>query len=175
MASPRHFTRPALRQALLSPYTEPIPAKPAHALPGSPVKSNALIPPQRLIDTLQSARRNSTVVAGLLTSPRCPWCIALIKEQLEPRVRSDQMPRLLIVEFNVDDPAEFLLPGGQRSNARQWGDTYGLKLTPTVAMLDQMARPLLAPLKGYASRDFYGAYLEEQITTANNYWQNLRS
>ncbi len=139
------------------------------------MKSNALIPPQRLIETLKSAKRNSAVVAGLLTSPRCPWCIALIKEQLEPRVRSDQMPRLMIIEFDVDDPTEFLLPANQRSTARQWGESYGLKLTPTLAMLDQMARPLLPPLKGYASRDFYGAYMEEQITAASNYWQNLRS
>lgn len=136
--------------------------------------SNTLIPPHQLTETLKSARQHSAVVAGLLTSPRCPWCVALIKEQLEPRVRSNQTPRLLIVEFNVDDPTEFLLPGGHRGTARQWGDTYGLKLTPTVAMLDQMARPLLAPLKGYASRDFYGAYLEEHITAANKYWQNLR-
>lgn len=136
--------------------------------------ANTLIAPQRLIDTLKSARRQSAVVAGLLTSPNCPWCVALIKEQLEPRLRSGQSPRLLIVEFNVDDPAEFMLPGGHRSTARRWGEAYQLKLTPTVAMLDQLARPLLPPLKGYASRDFYSAYLEEQITAANNYWQNQR-
>jgi len=137
--------------------------------------SSLLIPAHRLIETLKAARRNEIVVAGFLTSPRCPWCVAVMKEQLEPRLRSAQPPRLSIVELNVDDAAEFMLPGEQRSTARQWGETYGLKLTPTVVMLDQMARPLLEPLKGYASRDFYGAYLEEQITAASKYWQNLRS
>lgn len=139
------------------------------------MKSSALVPLARLTESLQAARRaTNTVAAGFLTSDRCPWCLAVLREQLEPRYRSDHPVRLLIVAFDIDDSLEVLFPDGKRRSARQWGDTYGLKLTPTLAMLDHMARPLLPPLKGYSSPDFYGAYLEDQITAANNYWQNRR-
>lgn len=139
------------------------------------MKSNALVPLDRLLATLQLAKRGpNTAVAGLLTSDRCPWCIAVLKEQLEPRFRAEHPVRLLIVAFDIDDPVEVLFPDGKRRSAKQWGELHRLTLTPTLAMLDQMARPLMPPLKGYSSRDFYGAYLEDQITAANNYWQNRR-
>lgn len=139
------------------------------------MKSTALVPLARLSESLQAARRGpSSVVAGFLTSDSCPWCRAVLREQLEPRFRSDHPVRLLIVAFDVDDSVEVLFPDGKRRSARQWGELHQLRLTPTLAMLDHMARPLLPPLRGYSSPDFYGAYLEDQITAANNYWQNRR-
>lgn len=137
-------------------------------------KSTQLIPAAKLASTLRAARGQSVAVAAFLTSPRCPWCIALQQEQIEPRLRADHSTKLWIIELNVDDPTEFTLPDNRRRSARQWGESLGLNLTPTIAMLDQTAKPLLPPLKGYSSRDFYAAYLEDQITAAAKYWQNLR-
>lgn len=137
-------------------------------------KSTQLIPAEKLASTLRAARGQSVAVAAFLTSPRCPWCIALQQEQIEPRLRADHSTKLWIIELNVDDPTEFTLPDNRRRSARQWGEPLGLNLTPTIAMLDQTAKPLLPPLKGYSSRDFYAAYLEDQITAAAKYWQNLR-
>jgi hypothetical protein len=137
-------------------------------------KSTQLIPAAKLASTLRAARGQSVAVAAFLTSPRCPWCIALQQEQIEPRLRADHSTKLWIIELNVDDPTEITLPDNRRRSARQWGEPLGLNLTPTIAMLDQTAKPLLPPLKGYSSRDFYAAYLEDQITAAAKYWQNLR-
>lgn len=137
-------------------------------------KSTQLIPAARLTPTLRAARGQSVAVAAFLTSPRCPWCVALQQEQIEPRQRTDHPIKLWIIEFNVDDTTEFTLPDNRRRSARQWGESLGMNLTPTIAMLDQTAKPLLPPLKGYSSRDFYAAYLEDQITAAAKYWQNLR-
>jgi len=126
-----------------------------------------------LVATLQRAQQaRNLVVAGMLTSHRCPWCVALRKEQLDPRMRASQAPQLMVVEFDVDDTAPIQFPDGKQRTARTWGDAYGMTLTPTVAMLDRMARPLAPPLVGYGSRDFYGAYLEEQIRIAHGYWQS---
>ncbi len=137
-------------------------------------QSTQLIPAAKLASTLRAARGQSVAVAAFLTSPRCPWCIALQQEQIEPRLRADHSTKLWIIELNVDDPTEITLPDNRRRSARQWGEPLGLNLTPTIAMLDQTAKPLLPPLKGYSSRDFYAAYLEDQITAAAKYWQNLR-
>ncbi len=110
----------------------------------------------------------------MYTSARCPWCIAIKKEQLGPRTKSTTQPGLIVVEFDVDDGGQFTLPDGARMTARAWGARYGLKLTPTVVMLDQLARPLTEPLVGYSSRDFYSVYLEQQIEIAQRFWQNRK-
>ena len=83
-------------------------------------------------------------------------------------------PGLIIVEFDIDDGAQFSMPDGGRTTARAWGQRHGLKLTPTVVMLDTMAKPLGEPLVGYSSKDFYAVYLEQQIEIAQRFWQNRR-
>lgn len=123
---------------------------------------------------LEQPLHSSVVVAGIYTSARCPWCIAIKKEQLGPRTKSPTPPRLIVVEFDVDDSATFTLPGGTRMTARDWGARHGLRLTPTVVMLDHLAKPLTDPLVGYSSRDFYAVYLEQQIEVAQRFWQNRR-
>ena len=137
--------------------------------------THTMTPAVQLIDSLQQAARQDVVVAGVLTSQKCPWCVALEKEQLIPRMRARGAPKLIVLAFDVDDRQMISFPDGSKRNARQWGALYSMKLTPTLAMLDAQAKPLAAPLVGYGSRDFYGAYLEEQIQNARIYWQNRRS
>ena len=134
----------------------------------------AFVSAQRLRWALDQPLQSSVVIAGMYTSARCPWCIAIKKEQLGPRTKSTSPPGLIVVEFDVDDGAQFTLPDGTRMNSRRWGARYGLKLTPTVVMLDHLARPLTEPLVGYSSRDFYAVYLEQQIEIAQRFWQNRR-
>jgi hypothetical protein len=100
--------------------------------------------------------------------------VAVRREQLEPRLRSTDLPKVSIIEFDADSDATCTLPDGRRQTARQWAHTLGFRLTPTLAALDRTAKPIVSPLVGYSSRDFYGAYLEEQIRQAQLYWQNLR-
>jgi hypothetical protein len=132
----------------------------------------AALPASRLRQALAGAARREHVVAAVLTSHRCPWCIALMREQLEPRMRSRESPALVVVEMDIDDATAIALPDGSAMTASQWGVRLGMNLTPTLAMLDRQARPIRPPLVGYASRDFYAAYLEEQIKAAQLYWQN---
>ena len=134
-----------------------------------------MAPAQNLIDTLTQARGGEIVVAGLLTSDRCPYCVALKKEQLIPRMRARMSPSLLVVEMDIDNASPARFPDGKKRTAREWGNLHGMRLTPTLAMLDARANPLTPPLVGYASRDFYASYLEDQIRIARAYWQNRTS
>lgn len=123
-------------------------------------------PATELGKAIQKARAEQMVIAALYTSEHCPFCIAVKKEQLSPRMRSNTMPRLLVVEFDVDSRAPITLPSGNRVTVKEWGSRYQLKLTPTLVMLDFEAKPITDPLVGYASRDYYAVYLEEKIQTA---------
>jgi len=136
--------------------------------------SAALTPARELTAMLKRAAAREVVVLGFYTSHSCPWCVAVRREQLEPRLRSTDLPKVSIIEFDADSDAAFTLPDGRRQTARQWAHTLGFRLTPTLAALDRTAKPIVSPLAGYSSRDFYGAYLEEQIRQAQLYWQNLR-
>jgi len=134
-----------------------------------------LLSATQLIDSLQQAARQDAVVSGVLTSNKCPWCIALEREQLLPRMRAPNLPKFIVLAFDVEDRRIISFPDGSQRTAREWGALYSMKLTPTLVMLDAQAKPLAPPLVGYGSQDFYGAYLEEQIQNARLYWQNRRS
>ncbi len=130
--------------------------------------------PTALNSLLRQARAGELVVAGLYSSDTCPWCVSLKKEQLLPRMRSAMQPRLAVVEFNADSDSAFLLPDRRKKTARQWAAEFGFRVLPTLAVLNQAASPIGESLIGYASPDFYAAYLEEKIKTAQHYWQKLR-
>lgn len=136
--------------------------------------SAALIPARELTAMLKRAAAREVVVLGFYTSHSCPWCVAVRREQLEPRLRSTDLPKVSIIEFDADSDVAFPLPDGRRQTAHQWAHSLGFRLTPTLAALDRTAKPIVSPLVGYSSRDFYGAYLEEQIRQAQLYWQNQR-
>jgi len=123
-------------------------------------------PARELPNAIRLAHDEKIIPAALYTSAHCPFCIAIKKEQLTPRMRSTATPRLLVVEFDVDVSEPFTLPNGQRMTVKEWGKRYQLMLTPTLVMLDFDAKPISTPLVGYASRDYYGVYLEEQIQSA---------
>lgn len=124
-------------------------------------------PASQLLKAIERARKEQLVMAGLYSSDRCPFCIALKKEQLAPRMRSDTPPGFIVVEFDADITRPFTLPDGRRMTAKEWGRMHRLTLFPTLVMLDDAANPITPPLVGYASRDFYPVYLEEAIKTAH--------
>lgn len=131
--------------------------------------------PTALSDLLREARSGNVVVAGLYSSDHCPWCVSLKKEQLVPRMRSDLRPILRVVELNADSNAKFAVPNRGQKTARQWASELGYRVLPTLVMLNENASPIGEPLIGYASPDFYAAYLEDRIKAALTYWQTLRS
>ena len=130
--------------------------------------------PAALGALIAQARAGKIVIAGLYSSDNCPWCVALKKEQLVPRLLSASGPKLQVVEFNADSSLRFALPDGSKKTARQWAHDLDFRLMPTVAMLNEKAAPIGEPLIGYASPDFYATYLEERIKAAQTYWQTLR-
>lgn len=141
-----------------------------------------LLPPDQLQSILQSAQRakGGLVPAIMVGAAHCPWCELILKEQLAPRMASQQQPALVVLDFDLADrtPVEGLrlakrpvAPNGRPLSPANWAKAHGYALAPTVVFIDRMAQPITAPLIGYASRDFYGAYLEDRIVQAQAYWR----
>jgi hypothetical protein len=138
--------------------------------PPPPLLAPAALP--KVLTQAQKARDRA--VAIMVSSAHCPWCGLVIQEQLIPRVRSPSGPKLDVVVFDLADTQLIRLspPGNSplQFSPQAWAQTHGYRLAPTLVMVGSACQPLFAPLVGYSSRDFYGAYLDDQVERAQRYW-----
>lgn len=123
-------------------------------------------PASQLDKAFAQAYRQQCVVAALYTSQHCPFCIALKREQLTPRMRAATRPCLIVVEVDPDKDKTVHFPRGKAMSTSAWTRERKLALFPTLIMVDASGTPLTTPLIGYSSPDFYPAYLEDQIRSA---------
>lgn len=124
----------------------------------------------------------------MVTAAHCPWCALVIEEQLLPRIRSRTGPALDVVVFDIADSQTAVVlqpntppetgrsapsgpsPAALRFTPARWAENHNYRVAPTVVLVDRDAEPLFPPLVGYSSRDFYGAYLDDQVVRAQRYW-----
>ena len=144
-------------------------------------KSPRLLPAQDLGRLLRRAReaRGKLVPAVMVGSAHCPWCELITKEQLLPRMASSLEPSLVVLDFDLGDPRPVeglslqALTSTRPLSPADWARAHRYVLAPTVVFVDLLGHPILEPLIGYASRDFYGAYLEDRILRAQAYWRKI--
>jgi thioredoxin-related protein len=142
-------------------------------------QASRLQPPSQFKALLAKARQSkgALVPAVMVGAAHCPWCELILKEQLGPRMIGRQVPQLQVLDFDLADrkPVEGLSlrsQGASRAlSPAEWAKAHRFALAPTVVFVDQLGQPMGEPLIGYASRDFYGAYLEDRIQLAQAYWQ----
>ena len=138
-----------------------------------------LVQPNQLSATSRQLQEGR--LAGLLvfaSSKHCPWCGLVSNDQLLPRLRTPGLAKIAIVEFDINDPTPVITASDQHSGGLRlpsnlsplaWAKAHKIRVVPTVTAVNSQLTPLRTPLIGYSSADFYGAYLEEQITQAVNY------
>lgn len=100
--------------------------------------------------------RGGFVFGAMASIKGCVWCDRLIAEQLQPRQRAKDV---VAFDFLVLD---------LRS---QWALERRYRVAPTFVMVGRKMQPITEPLLGYASTDFYSAYLEDAILQAARYWK----
>ncbi len=141
--------------------------------------ATALPRPESLARVLDDAVRQGRVVVVLFSLPGCPYCEALRREQLVHLARDAAREGVAVAEFDLTDsrrfpdtPATALREGGvgtaaalQAGSAADLARALGVTVAPTVVFLGKQGE-LADRLVGYASSDFYGAYLEQRIGAA---------
>ena len=123
-----------------------------------------------------------------VSSQHCPWCQAVTKEQLLPRLRSQSLPPIAIVEFDMQDtrslPSHQTRQGNWNSpdlawpaslSPASWAKRMRIRAVPTIVAVNEKLEPIVEPLIGYNLADFYGSYLEDQVNASVNYWNKQRS
>ncbi|NBO12517.1 MAG: hypothetical protein EBZ03_03625 [Betaproteobacteria bacterium] len=104
----------------------------------------------RLDKQLERAARQKRPLVLLVTMPGCGWC-DLVRQDYVQHLARDQDKEGVIVFETIQGGLEL--------------QSYRITMVPTVLFLGVQGE-LAERLVGYASRDFYGAYLSERIANA---------
>lgn len=135
------------------------------AAPGRHTRHALPLPRPSDIDALlaQAADRGDVVVA-LAMRPDCPFCAALVREQLIHLHRGEKDERVRVIAIDQAS-REPLRVGGRVLTPAAWLAALEVRAVPTVLFLGTRGE-LAERLVGYASPDFYNAYLEARIEQA---------
>jgi len=144
--------RALLAAAVLAPVLVPARAAPAH-----------LPTPGSLATALEAALARRRALVVLVSLPGCPWCKLVRESYLAPLV-ADGQP---VIELDLQDRAGIVGFDGTATSPAQVAQALRIRLAPTVLFLGRGGKELAPRLAGVASTDFYGAYLQERVDTAN--------
>lgn len=105
---------------------------------------------ERLDKQLEEVLKHKRPLVLLVTMPGCGWCDLVKQDYLQHLARDQLKEGVFVFETNQ---------GGIELQR------YRISMVPTVLFLGPQGE-IAERLVGYASRDFYGAYLSERIATA---------
>jgi thioredoxin-related protein len=137
------------------------PAVAAHA---DPV---ALPVPSDLRQEVKLIQQMNKPLIVLFSLPGCGYCKVVRENYLAPLLR-DATPadRPLIREVDITSDAPLKGFGGEALTRKCFAASYGVKLAPTVILMDETGAPLTDRLVGGDTAGFYGAYLDKALSTA---------
>lgn len=132
----------------------------------------ALSAPLQYADDLAAVRRQvaaaNTPIMLVFTRPDCSYCARAKKDHLEPlSVSRDYGAQVVLRE--IDSLNERLaLRGfdGVMTTHRAFARKYGVRVVPTVIVVDSHGKPLADPLVGLNAPEFYTLYIEHAIDAA---------
>lgn len=123
------------------------------------------VPQVRDFQTLsEDAQAKGLPILVEFSLPDCPYCVQLEEEFLKPMLKSGlYAEKVLIRRVNMGDSIPLIDFQGREVSARDFADRYGIRLAPTVILLDAEGRELAERLVGLTTPDFYGGYLDAAI------------
>lgn len=113
------------------------------------------------------ARARQVPLLLMFAAPHCGFCARLEDEYLKPMLRNRayddkvMVRKLTLTRFTTLKDFD-----GRTLDAAEFADRYAIDVTPTVVFFDARGRMLARRLVGLNNSDFYGAYLDDAIDTA---------
>jgi hypothetical protein len=92
----------------------------------------------------------------------CPFCKVVRENYLQPL----RATGLQVVQIDMRDSSSLLDFDGNQLTQDAWIRKQSIKLAPTVLFFGAQGREVASRLKGAYLPDFYGAYLDDQLTIA---------
>lgn len=132
--------------------------------------------PRDLRELLRRSRDTARPIVALFSTAGCGWCEAIRREQLASLAREQATRGVLVAEFDLLDDRAFdgvdasasAVEGRSPADARSpaaLARALGVRIAPTLVFLGPDGE-LAERLVGYATPDFFSAYLDERIGRA---------
>ncbi len=127
-------------------------------------KDSALPVPTSLPQAALAAKAKGEPLVVLISLPGCVYCELVRRSYLLPARRDSDLQAWQLDITNRSTPLTGFdgKPTTAAAQAKAWKATF----TPTVLFIGSQGQELAERLVGIAVPDFYGAYLEQRLTTA---------
>ncbi len=103
----------------------------------------------------------------LFSLPECCYCAVVRRNDLAPLTRMPRAAdRLVVRELELTGTTPLAGFHGEQVRPSELAARYGVKVAPTVVLLDRDGRLLAAPLAGGDVAGMYGAYLDRALDEA---------
>ncbi len=124
---------------------------------------------------LRAAARDNVPLVLFVTQPNCPFCEKARREFFAPMAReaaenSVSKPGvgkpLLLRELATGTLPLVRRPDGSQTTPLSISKRYGVRVFPTIVIVDGSGKLLVEPIEGLQLPDFYQAYIDEAIARA---------
>jgi len=128
--------------------------------------------PPAMLQQVRDFREAGAEAAGrtlllAVTREGCPYCAQLRRDVLAPMdISGEYAERVLIREMMMQPDTLVVDFDGQETSTAAVAARYGVRIAPTVLLLDAAGEPLADPIVGINSSELYGHYLDEAIESA---------
>jgi thioredoxin-related protein len=112
---------------------------------------------------LEAALKTSKPLVVLVSLDNCPFCKIARENYLIPLMAERSIS---VIQVNTNHATPIDDAWGKPTTHEQLIRAWSIKVTPTVLFLGKNGREVAPRLEGGSTSDFYGAYLEERIRTA---------
>lgn len=113
--------------------------------------------------------RNLPIVL-MFSAENCGYCTVLKRDFLQPMIYSgayENKTLFRVIQLGYGKSVRDF--DGRMIDSNDLALRYKVKVTPTLVFVDAEGRPMAPKMVGLSTPDFYGAYLDEAITTAYNH------
>lgn len=122
----------------------------------------------RLADDLAAlagaAREQRAPLMIAFTQASCIHCAIAKRDYLGPMSRSAEFRgKVIIREIDVDSRTKLRDFSGKTVSPKDFSLRYRVRIVPMVVVMDDVGRPVAAPIVGLLADDFYGLYLQQAI------------
>jgi thioredoxin-related protein len=120
--------------------------------------------PASLLASAKAALQRREPLVVLVTLKGCAFCDIVRNNYLGPMLRKGEV---YAVQINMLDRKSVLEDvNGRRTTPYDQAKAWKARVAPTVLFLDAQGREIAERLEGMNLADFYGAYLDERLSTA---------
>ena len=127
--------------------------KPASALPA----------PASLQEALAGAISQNNPLIVMVSLDGCPFCKTARQSYLLPMLNEDKLP---IVQVDMRSSRAVMDFQGNATTHDEMVRSWKVRIAPTLLFVGAGGRELAPRLVGASLPDFYGAYLDQRLTTA---------